>query len=143
MKRFCIALFITAKIIYFPVKLTAQANNPKPNILIIFSDDHAYQAMSAYGNKYISTPNIDRIAKEGVLLKNNFITNSLCGPSRATLLTGKYSHTNGYKVNEGKFNFNQEVFPALLQQNNYQTAWIGKLHLSSLPYHGFDYFNIL
>jgi arylsulfatase A-like enzyme len=123
--------------------ISSAQNVKRPNILIIFSDDHAYQAMSPYGNKLISTPNIDRIAKEGAILLNNFITNSLCGPSRATLLTGKFSHVNGYKVNERKFDFNQELFPTLMQKNNYQTAWIGKLHLSSLPYNGFNYFNIL
>jgi arylsulfatase A-like enzyme len=136
-------LLLIISIIYFSPALYAQQNNQRPNILIIFSDDHAYQATSAYGNKLIFTPNIDRIAKEGVLLTNNFVTNSICGPSRATLLTGKYSHINGYKLNEKKFNFDQEIFPALLQQTGYQTAWIGKLHLGNLPYHGFDYFNIL
>ncbi len=114
-----------------------------PNILIIFSDDHAYQAIGAYGNKIIPTPNIDRIAREGALLTNNFVTNSICGPSRATLLTGKYSHLNGYAFNERKFDFNQPVFPALLQNSGYQTAWIGKLHLGNLPNKGFDYFNVL
>ena len=114
----------------------------RPNIIFILSDDHAYQATSAYGNKLILTPNIDRIAREGALLTNNFVANSICGPSRATLLTGKYSHKNGYMFNERKFDVNQETFPVLLQQNGYQTAWIGKLHLGSLPI-GFDYFNIL
>jgi len=128
---------------FLPVILFAQTNNSRPNILVIFSDDHAYQAISAYGNKFITTPNIDRIANEGALLTNNFVTNSICGPSRATLLTGKYSHLNGYKFNEKKFDFNQQVFPAVLQQNNYQTAWIGKLHLGNLPYNGFNYFNVL
>ena len=88
------------------------------------------------------TPNIDRIAKEGALFRNNFITNSICGPSRATLLTGKYSHINGYTLNEKVFNTAQQLFPELLQQNGYQTAWIGKWHLGSLP-RGFDYYNIL
>ncbi len=114
----------------------------RPNIIFILSDDHAYQATSAYGNKYVQTPNIDRIAHEGALLLNNFVANSICGPSRATLLTGKYSHKNGYTLNERTFDVHQETFPVLLQQNGYQTAWIGKLHLGSLPI-GFDYFNIL
>jgi|SRR5579871_4453892 len=143
MRKFFVALSLIISFLFISTISSAQLNHQRPNIVIIFSDDHAYQAMSAYGNKLISTPNIDRIAKDGAILLNNFITNSLCGPSRATLLTGKFSHINGYKVNERKFNFEQEVFPALLQQNNYQTAWIGKLHLSSLPYHGFNYFNIL
>jgi arylsulfatase A-like enzyme len=115
----------------------------RPNIIFIFSDDHAYQAIGAYGNKYAKTPNIDRIAREGALLTNNLVTNSICGPSRATLLTGKYSHMNGYKRNDNtKFNTNQTLFPETLRQNGYQTAWIGKMHLNSLP-KGFDYWNIL
>lgn len=114
----------------------------RPNIVFIFSDDHAYQAISAYGSKLAQTPNIDRIAKEGALFKNTFITNSICGPSRAILLTGKYSHINGYKVNEKKFDTSQEVFTELLQQGGYQTAWVGKLHLGAVP-KGLDYFNIL
>lgn len=97
---------------------------------------------SAYGNKYVTAPNIDRIAHDGALLLNNFVANSICGPSRATLLTGKYSHKNGYMLNERTFDVYQETFPVLLQKNGYQTAWIGKLHLGSLPI-GFDYFNIL
>ncbi len=121
---------------------TNGANTNKPNILFIISDDHAYQAISAYGSKIAKTPNIDRIAKEGAIFKNSFVTNSLCGPSRATLLTGKYSHINGYKANEERFNVNQTLFSNLLQQNQYQTAWIGKWHLGTLP-KGFDYFNIL
>ena len=114
----------------------------RPNIIFIFSDDHAYQAISAYGSKLVQTPNIDRIAQQGAIFKNALVTNSICGPSRATLLTGKYSHMNGYKLNEKKFNVDQQLFPALLQQNGYQTAWIGKWHLISLP-KGFDYWRIL
>ncbi|MCE7041813.1 sulfatase [Dyadobacter sp. CY312] len=125
-----------------PTAIRAQSA-AKPNIIFIFSDDHAYQAIGAYGNKYAKTPNIDRLAREGALLTNNVVTNSICGPSRATLLTGKYSHKNGYKRNDNtKFNTNQTLFPELLQQNGYQTAWIGKMHLNSLP-KGFDYWNIL
>jgi arylsulfatase A-like enzyme len=119
-----------------------KGNGDKPNIIFIISDDHAYQAISAYGSKIAKTPNIDRLAKEGAIFQNSFVTNSLCGPSRATLLTGKYSHLNGYKANEERFNGNQTLFSTLLQQNQYQTAWIGKWHLGTLP-KGFDYFNIL
>lgn len=114
----------------------------RPNIVFIFSDDHAYQAISAYGSKLAKTPNIDRIANEGALFKNTFITNSICGPSRAILLTGKYSHINGYMVNERKFDATQDVFPELLQQSGYQTAWVGKLHLGAIP-KGLDYWNVL
>lgn len=145
MKKILKYLLIGLMLGYSHGLLFAQQNNnhAQPNIIIIFSDDHAYQATSAYGNKIIHTPNIDKIAKEGAMLTNNFVTNSICGPSRATLLTGKYSHLNGYKFNERKFNFDQQVFPALLQQSGYQTAWIGKLHLGNLPYNGFNYFNVL
>ncbi len=114
----------------------------RPNIIFILSDDHAYQAISAYGSQLVQTPNIDRIAREGALFTRAMVTNSICGPSRATLLTGKYSHKNGYTLNEKKFDTRQPVFPSLLQQNGYQTAWIGKWHLGNLPV-GFDYFRIL
>ncbi len=87
----------------------AHAQNKKPNIIFILSDDHAYQATSAYGNKLVQTPNIDRIANEGVLLLNNFVANSICGLSRATLLTGKYSHKNGFYDN-GVTRFNTSQF---------------------------------
>lgn len=118
-------------------------NKKKPNILFIFSDDHAYQAIGAYGSKIAKTPNIDRIAKEGAVFKNFLVTNSICGPSRASLLTGKYSHKNGYKGNEGKFDVNQQLFTRLLKEGGYQTAWIGKWHLGTLPGDAFDYWNIL
>jgi arylsulfatase A-like enzyme len=114
----------------------------RPNIIFILSDDHAYQAISSYGSRLAETPNIDRIAREGAIFTRAMVTNSICGPSRASLLTGKYSHKNGYTLNERKFNTDQPVFPALLRENGYQTAWIGKWHLGSLP-KGFDYFRIL
>ena len=120
----------------------ASTKSKPPNIVFIISDDHAFQAIGAYGGKLMPTPNIDRIAKEGAIFQNSFVTNSICGPSRATLLTGKYSHQNGYTLNEKKFDVNQFLFSRLLQQNNYQTAWVGKWHLGNLP-QGFDYFNIL
>ena len=118
------------------------AQNKRPNIIFILSDDHAYQAIGAYGNQLARTPNIDRIAKEGARFNNMFITNSICGPSRACFLTGKYSHVNGYTLNERVFDNNQAVFPTLLQKAGYQTAWIGKMHLGTLP-SGFDYLDIL
>ena len=114
----------------------------QPNILFIMSDDHAYQAISAYGSGLNSTPNIDRIAKEGALFTRAFVTNSICAPSRAVMLTGKYSHLNGNVDNVGGFNWDQIIFPKLLQQNGYQTALIGKIHLDGLP-QGFDYSNVL
>nr|MBA4140541.1 sulfatase-like hydrolase/transferase [Segetibacter sp.] len=135
---FC--LFILSYI-NFSYSQTNRGESNRPNILFIISDDHAYQEIGVYGSKIAKTPNIDRIAKEGAIFRNSFVTNSICGPSRATLLTGKYSHLNGYKANEGKF-VDQPTFPKVLQQSNYQTAWIGKMHLGSLP-KGFNYFNIL
>ncbi|MEO5683660.1 MAG: sulfatase [Chitinophagaceae bacterium] len=122
----------------------AQQNKKAPNILIIFSDDHAYQTISAYGSTLMQTPNIDRIAKEGAIFKKVFVTNSLCAPSRATLLTGKYGHINGLTINKvyNPFNTQQPLFPRILQQHNYQTAWIGKWHLQTLP-DGFDFWKVL
>lgn len=114
----------------------------RPNIIFILSDDHAYQAISAYGSRLVTTPNIDRIAKEGALFTRAMVTNSICGPSRASLLTGKYSHKNGYTLNEQRFDTRQPVFPELMRDSGYQTAWIGKWHLGALP-RGFDYFRIL
>lgn len=117
----------------------------RPNIVYIMADDHAEQAISAYGHpisKLAPTPNIDRIAKEGVLFRNNFCTNSICGPSRAVVLTGKFSHVNGFKMNGNRFDGNQQTFPKLLQKAGYKTAVIGKWHLDVLP-QGFDYWNIL
>lgn len=126
-----------------PTRPNARSGVPvPPNIIFIFSDDHTSQAISAYGSKLAKTPNIDRIANEGAILHTNIVTNSICGPSRATLLTGKFSHLNGYKLNEKVFDVNQPVFSEELQKNGYQTAWVGKMHLGSLP-HGFDYLNVL
>ncbi|SKA31414.1 Arylsulfatase A [Chitinophaga eiseniae] len=124
------------------ISQTGFSQQKQPNIIFIFSDDHAYQTISAYGSKLTQTPNIDRIARQGALFRNALVTNSICGPSRATLLTGKYSHINGYTLNEKKFNVGQQLFPKLLQQHGYQTAWIGKWHLGNLP-EGFDFWRIL
>jgi len=117
----------------------------RPNILFIMSDDHAAPAISAYKGFLASvakTPNLDRIAKEGMLFKNCFCTNSICAPSRAVILTGKYSHLNGVIDNGKRFDGSQQTFPKLLQKVGYQTAMIGKWHLKTDPT-GFDYWNVL
>ena len=126
--------------------LLAQTNlkaEKRPNILLIISDDHAYQAISAYGSKLMQTPAIDRIANEGMRFDRAYVTNSICGPSRAVILTGKYSHQNGFRDNvNNRFDSTQNTFIKELSAAGYQTAWIGKWHLGSQP-QGFDYWKIL
>ena len=114
----------------------------RPNIVFIMSDDHAYQAISAYSDELIQTPNIDRIAKEGMLFTNASVTNSICAPSRAVILTGKHSHINGKIDNLSPFDTTNVTFPQLLQNAGYQTAMFGKLHFGNNP-KGFDEFKIL
>lgn len=115
----------------------------KPNMIIIVSDDHSYQTIGAYGSKLMKTPNIDRIADEGVLFNKAYVTNSICGPSRAVILTGKYSHKNGFKDNESSdFDTSQDSFAKQLQSNGYETAWIGKYHLGR-KLEGFDFWQVL
>lgn len=114
----------------------------RPNIVFIMSDDHAYQAISAYDDRLIQTPNIDRIAKEGMLFTNASVTNSICAPSRAVILTGKHSHLNGKVDNRTPFDTTNVTFPQLLQKAGYQTAMFGKLHFGNNP-KGFDEFKIL
>ncbi len=114
----------------------------RPNILFLFTDDHATQAISAYGSTINRTPNLDRLAREGMLFRRCLVTNSICAPSRAVILTGKYSHLNGHRTNRDTFDGSQQTFPKLLRRVGYQTAIVGKWHLKSLPT-GFDHYEVL
>ena len=113
------------------------------NILYIMTDDHTAQMMSCYDRRYASTPNLDRIAAKGVRFTNSYVANSLSGPSRACMLTGKHSHKNGFYDNTTcVFDGSQQTFPKLLQAAGYETAIVGKWHLESLPT-GFDHWEIV
>ena len=115
-----------------------------PNIIFIFTDDHASHAISAYGSVINQTPNLDRLAREGMLFRNAFVTNSICAPSRATVLTGQYGHLNGVPTNRDTFELHsiEYAFPKLLRAAGYETALIGKWHLKLRP-EGFDHYEVL
>lgn len=123
---------------------SALAAAERPNIVFIFCDDLASQAISAYNHplKLLDTPNMDRIAKEGVKFERCLVPNSICGPSRAVVQTGKYNHINGFYHNSSRFNGDQPTMPKMLRAAGYQTAVIGKWHLVSDP-QGFDHWHIL
>ncbi|MCE4565959.1 sulfatase [Maribellus sp. CM-23] len=138
-------IFWVLAIVAFGLLFSCQTKNEKPgrpNIIFIMSDDHAYQAISAYSDKLIETPNIDRIADEGMLFTNACVSNSICAPSRATILTGKHTHIHGKIDNNFPFDTTNVTFPQLLQDAGYQTAMFGKLHFGNNP-KGFDEFMIL
>ncbi len=133
-----------ALLLLAPLPLRAAADSKpanRPNILFIMTDDHAYHSISAYGSKVNITPHLDKLAADGVRFKNAFVTNSICTPSRATLLTGKYSHLNGTPV-FNTFNGQQQTVAKLMQAGGYYTVMTGKWHLGSDPM-GFDKWNIL
>jgi len=132
-------------IIYLMSLATWACAVDRPNIVWIFSDDHSFQSIGAYGGRLQTlnpTPNIDRIAREGMRFDRCYVGNSICAPSRATLLTGKHSHMNGKITNGGGFNHDQEQFQKILQKNGYQTAMIGKIHLPG-KMQGFDHWEVL
>src|SRR3954463_8124496 len=137
-RRFRYLFVFLAAALVFPSGMRAAE---RPNILFIMTDDHAAHAMSCYGSKVNETPNLDRIAQGGIRFQNAFVTNSICTPSRATILTGKYSHLHGVPV-FNRFDGSQQTVSKLLQAAGYQTGMIGKWHLGSDP-SGFDYWNIL
>ena len=141
-------LSLVAVVAFLHVAIAADARRPnavKPNIVWMFSDDHAYQAIGAYGGRFEKenlTPNIDTLAKDGMVFDRAYVANSICAPSRATLLTGKHSHLNGKYDNRGGFNHDQQQFQKILQKSGYQTAMIGKIHLNG-SMQGFDYWEVL
>ena len=129
----------------FALATAITAQEKRPNILFVFSDDHAPHAIGAYDGWLKSvnpTPVIDRLAAEGMLFANSFCTNSICGPSRAVIQTGKHSHKNGFMNNGNTFDWNQQTFPKLLQKAGYQTAIYGKSHLKGKP-QGYDDWAVL
>lgn len=144
-------VFVGALLLLWGCGQKAQHKEPveeqphRPNIVYIMADDHAVKTISAYGDtlgRLAPTPNIDRIAKNGAIFNRSYCTNSICGPSRAVILTGKFSHINGFRMNGDRFNGDQPTLPKMLHKKGYQTAIFGKWHLYGYP-QGFDYWNII
>ena len=136
-------LVVAATISVGPVACSdPQAEASRPNILFVFTDDHASHAVGAYGSVINETPNIDRLAAEGMLFANSFVTNSICAPSRATVLTGQFGHLNGVPTNRDSLHAGTVTFPGLLTEAGYSTAVIGKWHLKARP-QGFDHYEVL
>ena len=142
---FAVSVFIACKTETKEKESTSETEQQHPNIVFIMSDDHAFQAISAYGHpvsQLAPTPNIDRIANNGMRMDRAYVTNSICGPSRAVILTGKHSHINGFRQNGDRFDGDQPTLPKKLKELGYTTAILGKWHLHGYP-QGFDYWNII
>ncbi|MDJ0748400.1 MAG: sulfatase [Woeseiaceae bacterium] len=136
------ARWIACPIVLLSLVACSEQESARSNVIFIMSDDHAYQAISAYGSTLIETPNIDRLAEEGLRFDRAFVGNSICSPSRATLLTGKFSHANGLRNNVNVFDGEQVTLQSLMREAGYETAVVGKWHLKSEPT-GFDYWDVL
>ena len=137
--------FITLFMLLAGLLTAAHAKSERPNILFVFTDDHAPHAIGAYNGWLKSvnpTPVIDKLARQGMLFERSFCSNSICGPSRAVILSGKHSHKNGFMNNGNSFDWNQQIFPKILRKNGYQTAIYGKSHLKGKP-QGFDDWAVL
>lgn len=132
--------FVILTVLCFNIVFSAE--DSRPNIVFIFTDDHAYQAIGAYGSDRNETPEMDKLAREGMRFTNCCVTNSLCGPSRAVIQTGKYSHINGFMTNNDRFNIDQPTFPKMLREAGYSTAVVGKWHLVC-EVKGYDYSEVL
>lgn len=142
MNKHSILLFVILLSFFACKKLEKKDKADKPNIIFIMTDDHTKQALSAYDSTLVKTPHLDQLSEEGIIFNKGFVTNSICAPSRAVILTGKYSHLNGVKDNETAFDSSQLTFPKILKQNGYQTSIVGKWHLRSQPT-GFDNWLVL